>query len=55
MAKLTSEELVERHKSLPRVGYELMRQEADEFFGTEDRVAESEQAGRRGRDDGGRG
>jgi hypothetical protein len=54
MTKPTSEELVERHQWLPRVDYELMRQEADEFFGTEDRVepGESEQAGRRGLDDG---
>ncbi|MFF5249825.1 type II toxin-antitoxin system Phd/YefM family antitoxin [Streptosporangium sp. NPDC000095] len=34
--RLTAEELVARHRRLPRVDYERMRQEADEFFGTED-------------------
>lgn len=32
--RLTAEELVARHRRLPRVNHELMRQEADEFFGT---------------------
>ncbi|SNT64205.1 prevent-host-death family protein [Streptosporangium subroseum] len=36
--RLTAEELVARHRRLPRVNHELMRQEADEFFGEEDRV-----------------
>jgi prevent-host-death family protein len=36
--RLTAEELVERHRRLPRVDHELMRQEADEFFGAEDRI-----------------
>jgi prevent-host-death family protein len=36
--RLTAEELVERHRRLPRVEYTRMRNEADEFFGTEDRV-----------------
>jgi len=36
--RLTSEELVERHRRLPRVDAVQMRHEADEFFGTEDRV-----------------
>ena len=37
--RLTAEELVNRHRRLPRVDYDRMRQEADEFFGTEDRVS----------------
>jgi prevent-host-death family protein len=36
--RLSAEELVERHRKLPKVDYARMRQEADEFFGTEDRV-----------------
>ncbi|MGB3443607.1 MAG: type II toxin-antitoxin system prevent-host-death family antitoxin [Actinophytocola sp.] len=36
--RLSAEEHVERHKRLPRVDYARMRQEADEFHGTEDRV-----------------
>lgn len=35
---LTAEELVQRHRGLPRVEAASMREEADEFFGTEDRV-----------------
>ncbi|MEU7986629.1 type II toxin-antitoxin system prevent-host-death family antitoxin [Streptosporangium canum] len=38
--RLTAEELVTRHRRLPRVDYERMRQEADEFFGAEDRVGD---------------
>jgi prevent-host-death family protein len=37
---LTAEELVERHRRLPRVDAGQMRQEAGEFFGTEDRVGD---------------
>jgi prevent-host-death family protein len=40
--RLTAEELVERHRKLPTVDYGRMRQEADEFFGTEDRVGEGD-------------
>ena len=36
--RLTAEELVERHRRLPRVDRDRMRDEADELFGTEDRV-----------------
>lgn len=36
--RLTAEELVERHRRLPRVDHIRMRQEADEFFGTDDRI-----------------
>jgi len=38
--RLTANELVERHRRLPRVDYVAMRQEADEFFGTQDRVGD---------------
>lgn len=43
--RLTAEELVERHRRLPRVDYIGMRQEADAFFGNEDRVGEEEARG----------
>jgi prevent-host-death family protein len=36
--RLTAEELIAKHRGLPRVDYAQMRAEADEFFGTEDRV-----------------
>lgn len=36
--RLTADELVERHRRLPRVDHGRMRDEADEFFGTEDRI-----------------
>jgi len=39
--KYTAEELVERHRRLPRVDYEEMRREADEYFG-EDRVGDDD-------------
>ena len=34
----TTEELLARHRRLPRVDAAAMRKEADEFFGSEDRV-----------------
>lgn len=40
--RLTAEELMDRHRRLPRVDHARMRQEADEFFGTEDRVADDD-------------
>jgi prevent-host-death family protein len=40
--RLSAEELVERHRKLPRVDYQRMRQEADEFFGTEDRIGDDD-------------
>ena len=40
--RLTAEELVERHRKLPVVDYVRMRQEADEFFGTEDRLGDDD-------------
>ncbi|MFI7238221.1 PhdYeFM domain-containing protein [Streptomyces cyaneofuscatus] len=36
--QLSAEELVNRHRRLPRVDGALLRREADEPFGTEDRV-----------------
>jgi len=36
--RLSADELVERHRRLPRVDHGRMRGEADEFFGTDDRV-----------------
>jgi prevent-host-death family protein len=36
--RLSAEELVTRHRGLPSVGYQRMRQEADEYFGTKDRA-----------------
>ncbi|MEV0234503.1 type II toxin-antitoxin system Phd/YefM family antitoxin [Nonomuraea sp. NPDC050786] len=35
---LSAEELVARHRRLPRVDYAEMRREADEFFGGEERI-----------------
>jgi prevent-host-death family protein len=40
--RVTAEELVERHRRLPRVDHARMRQEADEFFGTDDRVGDDD-------------
>lgn len=36
--RLTADELVESHRVLPGITYDRMRDEADESFGTEDRV-----------------
>ncbi|MDX6281883.1 MAG: hypothetical protein QOH03_2954 [Kribbellaceae bacterium] len=38
--RLTAEELVARHRRLPRVDSARLRQEADEFFGGDDRVGD---------------
>jgi prevent-host-death family protein len=46
--RMTAEELIERHRKLPHVDYPAMRREADEFFGTEDRVDEDDIWGRAG-------
>jgi prevent-host-death family protein len=40
--RLTAEQLVERHRRLPRVDFARMREEADAFFGDEDRVGEDD-------------
>jgi prevent-host-death family protein len=45
--RLTAEELVERHRRMPRVDHDRMRDEADEFFGTADRVDDGTSAERR--------
>jgi prevent-host-death family protein len=39
--RLSAEELVERHRRLPRVHYAAMRQDADEILG-EDRVGDDD-------------
>jgi prevent-host-death family protein len=46
--RLSAEELVARHRRLPRVDYAAMRDEADEFFGTEDRIDDDPWDRRRG-------
>ncbi|TCC22052.1 type II toxin-antitoxin system Phd/YefM family antitoxin [Kribbella speibonae] len=38
----TAEELIARHRRLPRVDAVAMRKEADEFFGSEDRVGDDD-------------
>ncbi|MEU0502811.1 type II toxin-antitoxin system prevent-host-death family antitoxin [Nocardia sp. NPDC005998] len=40
--RLTAEELVARHRKLPRVDHARMRREADDFFGTEDRIGDDD-------------
>lgn len=40
--RLSAEELVARHRRLPRMDAASMRREADEFFGTEDRVGDDD-------------
>lgn len=36
--RLSAEELVARHRALPRIDAEQLRAEADEFFGDDDRL-----------------
>jgi prevent-host-death family protein len=45
--RLSAEELVTRHRRLPRVDHTRMRTEADEFFGTQDRIDEDDPGERR--------
>jgi prevent-host-death family protein len=40
--RLSAGELVARHRSLPPIDYDLMRREADQFFGSEDRVGDED-------------
>ncbi|MFD4175011.1 hypothetical protein [Streptomyces anulatus] len=47
-APLSAEELTARHRRLPRVDGALLRQEADEFFGAEDRVGDDDLGERNG-------
>lgn len=42
----SAEELVERHRRLPKVDYDRMRRDADEFFGSADRVGDEDAWGR---------
>ncbi|MFI5501655.1 type II toxin-antitoxin system Phd/YefM family antitoxin [Nocardia asteroides] len=43
----SAEELVARHRGLPRVDAAAMRREADDFFGTEDRIGDDDPWGGR--------
>jgi antitoxin (DNA-binding transcriptional repressor) of toxin-antitoxin stability system len=43
--RLSAEELVERHRKLPKIDYARMRQEADELLG-EDRLGDDDSRGR---------
>lgn len=38
---LTAEELVAQHRSLPRVSFDELRADTDEFFGSDDRVGDA--------------
>lgn len=38
----SAEELVARHRTLPRVDYATLRRDADEFFGSEDRIGDDD-------------
>lgn len=40
--RLTARELVEKHSMLPEVNYPQMRGEADEFFGDQDQLSDSD-------------
>ncbi|GAA2487684.1 type II toxin-antitoxin system Phd/YefM family antitoxin [Streptomyces sp. NPDC059506] len=40
--RLSAEELVARHRRMPRVDHAVMRQEADDFFGADDRVGDDD-------------
>ncbi|WP_455360827.1 type II toxin-antitoxin system Phd/YefM family antitoxin [Streptomyces sp. SYSU K21746] len=40
--RLSTEELVARHRTMPRMDYKQMREEADELFGTEDRIGDDD-------------
>jgi prevent-host-death family protein len=40
--RLTAEELVARHRKLPRVDHARMQREADDFFGTQDRIGDDD-------------
>jgi prevent-host-death family protein len=44
----SAEELTERHRRLPRVDSARMRRDADEYFGTEDRLGNDPWERRRG-------
>jgi len=40
--RLSAEELVERHRRLPRVDHGHMRQDADDYFGGQDRIGDED-------------
>ncbi|MGH3566454.1 MAG: type II toxin-antitoxin system Phd/YefM family antitoxin [Pseudonocardia sp.] len=40
--QMSVEELVERHRRLPRVDYGHMRRDTEEFFGIQDRVGDDD-------------
>ena len=40
--RLSAEELVERHRRLPRVEHAHLRRDADEFFGAEDHIGDDD-------------
>ena len=42
--RMTAHELVGRHRKLPPVDHPRMRDEADEFFGTDDRIDDGDTA-----------
>jgi len=44
--RVSAEDLVARHRRLPAVDHALLRREADEYFGTEDRVEDDDLRGR---------
>ncbi|MBB5778018.1 type II toxin-antitoxin system Phd/YefM family antitoxin [Nonomuraea jabiensis] len=44
--RMSAEELVARHRRFPAVDYAAMRREADEFFGSEDRIEDDPWQGR---------
>lgn len=44
--RVTAEELVQRHRKLPRVDHARMRAEADEFFGSDEIVEDDDPWGR---------
>lgn len=39
--RVTADELVARHRRLPRISYAELRADADELFGSEDRVGDA--------------
>jgi hypothetical protein len=42
LARLSAEELVAKHRRLPRVDHHQLRREADELFGAEERVGDDD-------------
>lgn len=44
--RLTAQDLVERHKRLPRLDADALRADADAFFGDADRIGDEDEATR---------